>query len=101
MSSFGSFLAKYADEALAIGKALTTVVEGLALSPAQAAKVNETISKLQTASDNIQEVLATAPEKTVIKISQSDIDAAVARVLPDMVKAAVVEALVAKDNGNG
>lgn len=101
MSSFGDFLAKYADEALAIGKALTTVVEGLALSPAQAAKVNETIRKLETASANIQEVLATAPEKTVIKIAQTDIDKAVSRVLPNLVKAAVAEALAAKEQGNG
>ena len=99
--SFAGFLAKYSDEALAIGKALTTVMEGLALSPAQAAKVNETISKLETASSNIQEVLATAPEKTVIKIAQSDVDAAVARVLPDMVAKAVADALAAKDNANG
>lgn len=96
MSSFGSFLSKYADEALAIGKALTTVVEGLALSPAQAAKVNDTITKLETASANIQEVLKTAPEKTVIKISQKDIDAAVARVLPKLVEEAVAKALANK-----
>lgn len=99
MSSFGSFLSKYADEALSIGKALTTVLEGLALSPTQADKVNETIAKLEAASANIQEVLATTPEKTVIKISQKDIDAAVSRVLPDLVKAAVAEALAEKSNG--
>lgn len=91
--SFAGFLANYADEALAVGKALTTVLEGLALSPAQAEKVNDTITKLQTASDNINKVLKTEPEKTVIKIAQKDIDAAVKRVLPDLVKEAVAAAM--------
>ena len=95
--SFAGFLAKYSDEALAIGKALTTVMEGLALSPAQADKVNDTIAKLEAANKSITEILKTEPEKTVIKISQKDIDAAVKRVLPDLIKAAVEEALAARD----
>lgn len=95
--SFAGFLANYADEALAVGKALTTVLEGLALSPAQADKVNDTINKLDAAYKNITKVLETEPEKTVIKIAQKDIDAAVKRVLPDLVKEAVAEALKGKE----
>lgn len=98
---FAGFLAKYADETLAIGKALTSVLNGLALSPKQAATVNDTISKLEAASNSIQEVLATQPEKTVIKIAQSDIDAAVERILPKLVDDAVATALAAKDTANG
>lgn len=99
--SFAGFLAKYADETLAIGKALTSVLNGLALSPKQAATVTDTISKLEAASNSIQKVLATQPEKTVIKIAQSDIDAAVARVLPALVEEAVAKALAVKDSANG
>lgn len=91
--SFAGFLANYADEALAIGRALTSVLEGVALSPSQVDKVNDTIAKLEKAHESITKVLETRPEKTVIKIAQKDIDAAVKRVLPDMVKAAVAEAL--------
>jgi len=91
--SFAGFLANYADEALAIGKALTTMLDGLALSPNQANKVNETIARLEAANKSITDILKTEPEKTVIKIAQKDIDAAVKRVLPDMVKEAVEAAL--------
>jgi predicted naringenin-chalcone synthase len=96
--SLAGFLIKYADEALAVGSALNTVLEGLALSPAQSAKVRETIAKLEAAHESITEVLKTEPEKTVIKINQKGIDAAVSRVLPKLVEEAVAKATAPKAN---
>ena len=74
--SVASFIRKYAAEALATASALSTMLEGLALSPAQNAKVQETIDKLETAAANIADAKLTDP--TPVKIAKADIDKAVA-----------------------
>lgn len=100
MSSFASFLKKYAGEALSIGEALTTVLEGLALSPKQATAVRATIDKLEAAAESITGSLDTLGKDAVVKINKSDIEAAVKSVLQPMVDEAVAKALAAKETGD-
>lgn len=72
--SVASFIRKYGSEALSVASALGTMLEGLALSPAQNAKVQATIDKLETAAAN----LADYKGETPVKIAKADIDKAVA-----------------------
>lgn len=96
--SFVKFLTKYSGEILAIGSTLATLTEGLALSPKQNAKVQETIDKLQNASESILKDLKKMKEPTPVKIEKADIEKAVAAVLPKLVKDAVEKTLAEKNN---
>ena len=102
MSIFASFLKKYAGEALSIASALTTVAEGLALSPKQASTVKDTIDKLENAAVSIAGSLDDLGKNAVVKISKADIQAAVKTALQPMVDKAVANAmkLIATDKSD-
>lgn len=98
---FKKFLGHYAGEVLGVANALTTVLDGLALKPSDAAIVKEVIAKLEMASESIT---GSVNKIKPVKIAKKDIEEAVAAVLPnvlnDVVTKAVTEALakeVAKD----
>jgi hypothetical protein len=94
------FMASYADEALSIGKALTGLLDGVAINSSSADNIKATITKLEAAHDNLMKYIKTAPKETVIKISKSDIDAAVnaelKKILPALIDKAVKENLANK-----
>lgn len=87
------FLASYADEALAVGKALTGLLDGVAINSSAAADIKNTIAKLEAAHTSLTKYLATNPKDTVVKISKADVDAAVKsqleKILPALIEAAV------------
>lgn len=91
--SVASFIRKYGAEALATASALGTMLEGLALSPAQNAKVQATIDKLETAATNIADANFTDP--TPVKIAEADIDKAVADYMNSAAGKSAVAAAVA------
>lgn len=90
MSSLSKFLVKYAGEAVSIAGALNSVLSGIALPTSERNKVQEVISKLQGASDSIMKSIKDVTEP-VIKISKSDIEAAVKAQLPTLVKAQLAD----------
>lgn len=94
MSDFSKFLVHYADEALSLGEALTTILSGIALNPHKANKVLMVINKLQDASAAINE---SVPKLEKIVIQKKDIDAAVSKALPAIVKAELDK--INKDDG--
>lgn len=94
MSAFASFLKKYASEALSVAGTLNTLLEGLALSPKQAAGVKATIDKLEAAAESIAGSLDKA-DGALIKISKADINAAVKDVLQPLVAEEVAKAFAA------
>lgn len=71
-----AFLTKYAGEALSIAGALTTMLEGLALSPRQSASVNAVIDKLTKASASILDGIDDV-KGAVVKIDAKDVAKAV------------------------
>lgn len=80
--SFLGFIGNYADEALGVAKALTTLLDGVAINSAQADSVKATIDRLEKAHSEITKYIAKQPKvPNVVKISQADIDAAVKRYL--------------------
>ena len=93
MNSIVKFMAKYADEALATGNALLTLLEGVALSPAKTATVRSVVAKLETAHAAILASLKDVDKATTIKISRADIEKAVASQLPAMLDGLVTEAV--------
>lgn len=79
---FLKFLAEYADEALGVAKALTGLLDGVAINGKAAADIQATIARLEKAHDSIASYLKSKPtENTIIKISASDIDKAVKKYL--------------------
>jgi methylthioribose-1-phosphate isomerase len=89
--SIVKFINEYADEALSLAGALNVMLEGVALSPTQSAKVKETIERLEKAHANISK-----SKPTLVKIQKADIDAAVKAAMPDfnkMVTVAVTKAM--------
>lgn len=94
--SFVGFLANYADEALGIAKALTGLLDGVAINGQAANDINATIARLEKAHAELTKYVAANPAATaapVIKIQKADIDKAVkaelAKVLPGLIDAAV------------
>ena len=101
MSNFVKFISHYATEALAIGEALTTILDGVALQPSEAAKITSVIDKLQAASAAIiDSVEGGKVDDAKIVIQKKDIDAAVKSALAPMVEEAVAKALAAKAKTN-
>lgn len=72
IGSVVKFIGHYGDEALSVARALTSILDGIALNPRDTAKVQATIDKLEEAANNI----ANAKPLT-IKIDKKDIEAAV------------------------
>lgn len=89
ISSFAKFLAKHSDEVFSVAGALTTMLDGLALRPKDTVKVREIIAKLETASGSLSKAADKEAKAPVVKISIADIDAAVAKTLDPLVKAAL------------
>lgn len=80
------FLFNYADEALAIGKALTGLLDGVAINGNQAKDITDAIARLEKAHASISAYIASAPKQNVVKISAKDIDAAVERYMAKKAK---------------
>jgi predicted transcriptional regulator len=80
--SLKTFLTRYAGEALGVASALTTMLEGLALSPKQSETVNAVIAKLTKASESILDGIDTVKE-TVVKIDAKDVAKAVTSYMAD------------------
>lgn len=96
-TKFGSFVRKYAVEASLVAGALNSILDGLALTSKEAAKVRDAISKLEAA----VQAIANADNDYVIKIDAKDITTAVNAWL-DKNGAAIIEATLkanASDNG--
>ncbi len=92
VSTVVGFIGHYGDEALATADALASILDGVALSNADTAKVHATIAQLRAAAENISK----APEVAAITIAKSDIDKAVADFIRSGGMAELVQAEVAK-----
>lgn len=72
IASVVKFIGHYGDEALSVARALTSILDGIALNPRDAAKVQDTIDKLEAAAENIANA-----KPITIKIEKKDIETAV------------------------
>lgn len=72
-TSVGKFITNYGDEAALVARALTSMLDGLALSPKSASDVQEAITRLEKAANAITNSKATY----TIKIEKKDIAEAV------------------------
>jgi hypothetical protein len=84
------FLRHFAGEYRQIGSALLTLAAGIALQPREREEVNNAVSVITNAADNIEKSLKTLKEATPNKAM---VTAAVKDLLPDML-AGMVEAQV-------
>ena len=89
VDAFTGFVNHYAGEAMAVGNALTSILDAVRPNSAVTAEIKAAIEVMHSAAENI----AKAKPPTPVVINKKDIEAAVAAVLPDMVKAAVAEAM--------
>lgn len=99
--SFAGFLRHYVTEASAVASALASVVSGIALPFDEKGKVQDTIDLLTQAAANIANALE-AGGNLDVKISRSDIEKAVAKVLPDLIETYVkshMETVILPDMG--
>lgn len=90
VEAFTAFVGKYGDEARGLAEALTAIVGGLALTPDERVKVEAFILTLRKASENI----AKAKAPTKVTINKKDIEEAVAKALPGVLKTMVDEAVM-------
>jgi hypothetical protein len=80
---FKSFLKKFAGEYRLIGSALGSLIAGVALQPAEAAKAREAVDTILGAAENIEKSLKTM--KDISAPTQAQVTAAVKQALPDII----------------
>lgn len=91
ITSFASFLGKYATESAMTARALAAIADTVALTPKQRADIDATINRLESIALSV----ANAPVPTVT-ISKAEIEAAVKTVIGPMIDEAVKKALANK-----
>lgn len=87
--SVGKFINRYGDEAALTARALTSILDGLALNPKQAADVQEAITRLEKAASAI----ANSKADYTVKIEKVDIVDAVNSWLDKNAAAIIKEAV--------
>ena len=100
LSNVVGFIGHYSTEAMATATALEALVTNIPIPKPEAAKILDVIEQLKNGAANIATALPMLQKQAVpVTINAKDIEAAVAKVLPDLVDAAVAKALAAKDDG--
>lgn len=89
------FLARYADEAEAAGNALESIVASLPLNAQDRARLVAQIDTISRAPASIRDFLKGAKAPAPVQIKASDIEKAVAKVLPGLLEKTVTEAVTA------
>lgn len=79
------FLGHYAQEAATLHSAFTSILSTLPIEPGEKAHIQEKLDGLIKAADNITAALGHGlPEETPVQISEKDIEAALANVIPGL-----------------
>ncbi len=86
LSDFGKFLGKYAGEASAVATAFRHILPSLGLGADGREQVEATIDRLENAAKAVAKA-APAFKETTVTVRKSDVEAAVAAVLPGIVAA--------------
>lgn len=87
------FLARYADEAEAAGNALESIVASLPINAQDRARIVAQIDTISSAPASIRDFLKGAKAPPPVQIKASDIEKAVAKVLPSLIEKTVTEAV--------
>lgn len=107
-SKFPKFLVKYSDELRTVGSSLGLLLRFIPVSPVDRAKLNVAFEALTTAADSIagsiedvQKMAKAAENAKTVKVSKSDIKAAVQELAPDLlgglIEAGIRKALAEMD----
>lgn len=93
MSFFSKFLGKHSNELRTIGNVLSTAFSLLPMTPDDKEKISGAIQGLHEAADSIEKSVKSVEKAGDVKIDKAALENAVSAVLPDLVAAAVAEAM--------